>query len=70
MAKLKGDLRGRVEHPIAQPAVEHANNALHTGLGAMFSPQSRGQRVLIEHRCALIWNRRRRRIHEGFATRK
>ena len=49
---IKDFLGGRIEHPIAQPAIEHSNDSPYSGLGAMFPAQRGWKCVLVEYRRA------------------
>lgn len=46
--RLKDHLRSRIEHLITHSAIENADDAPYTGLGAVLSAQSGRQRVLVE----------------------
>src|SRR5665213_3171419 len=57
--RLKDHLRSRIEHLITHLAIENADDAPYTGLGAVLSAQSGRQRVFVEYRGAFIGHRRK-----------
>jgi len=48
-AKFNDHLRSGIEHPIAQSALKHTDDAPHYGFGAVFPAQPDWQSVLVEH---------------------
>jgi hypothetical protein len=57
--KFNDHLRSGIDHPIAQSALKHADDAPYSGFGTVFSAQPDRQSVLVEHWGALIGHLRR-----------
>ena len=72
-AKFNDYLRSGIEHPIAQSALKHTDDAPYSGFGTVFPAQPDRQSVLIEHWGALIGHLRRGsswRAHEDVTLRQ
>ena len=71
-AKFNDHLRSGIEHPIAQSALKHTDDAPYYGFGTVFPAQPDRQSVLVEHWGALIGHLRRGsswRAHEDVTLR-